>query len=163
MKWDGTLRILGLYVLITVLAACTSDDAPPVKGRRVAISVANISLEVPDGVSVAGRSDRPDLTIYEFLKGTKVIMGLYVGFAPSFHPANNEAGVESETVSGLPAQTRVVKTAVGWSRDIVIEASDRRFCHFFYSDLRQPDLLLADHIIGSLRDEPRATAGQTSP
>jgi hypothetical protein len=140
--------------LLAILAACASDDAPPIVGRRMVIPDAHISLEVPDGVSVVGRRDRSDLTIYDFSQGTQVIMGLYVGFAPSFHPAKDEAGTEIETVGGLPAQTRVVKTAVGWSRDIVIEASGRGFYHFFYRNLREPELLLADHIIGSLRDEP---------
>jgi hypothetical protein len=148
------MRIAWLCVLLIALAACAPDEALSIKARRVVIPDAKISVEVPEGVSVVGRRDLPDQTIYDFSQGTEVIMGLYVGLAPSFHPAKDEAGVETETVGGLSAQTRVVKTAAGWSRDIVIEASDRRFCHFFYRNLREPELLLADHIIGSLRDQP---------
>jgi hypothetical protein len=148
------MRIVGLCLLVIALVACAPNDALPIKARRVIIADAKISIEVPEGVSVVGRRDRPDQTIYDFSRGREVIMGLYVGLAPSFHPAKDEVGVETETVGGLSAQTRVVKTAAGWSRDIVIEASDRRFCHFFYRDLREPELLLADHIIGSLRDQP---------
>jgi len=71
--------------------------------------------------------------------------------------------VESETVSGLAAQTRVLKTASGWSRDIVIEASSGRFCHFFYRNLHEPELLLADYMIGWLRDERLSAAGGAVP
>ncbi len=106
-------------------------------------------MSVPEGVSVVGRQDRPDLTIYDFSRDNQVFMGLYIGLAPSFHPAKDEDGVETETVGGLPAETRVVKSPDGWSRDIVIELAGHRFCHFFYRDLQEPDLLLADHIIGS--------------
>src|SRR5215472_18410821 len=49
--------------------------------------------------------------------------------------------------------TRVLETNAGWSRDIVIEVSNRRFCHFFYSALSVSEAVLADHIIGSLGDE----------
>jgi hypothetical protein len=120
----------------------------------VVIPDAEVSVSVPDGVSVVGRRDRPDLTIYDFSRENQVFMGLYVGLAPTFHPAKDEDGVETETVGGLPAETRVVKSPDGWSRDIVIELAGHRFCHFFYHDLQEPDLLLADHIIGSLRDGP---------
>jgi hypothetical protein len=78
-----------------------------------------------------------------------------VGLSPSFHPAKDEDGVETETVNGFAAETRVTRTADGaWSRDIVVELGGHRFSHFFYHDLHEPDLLIADHIIGSLRDGP---------
>jgi hypothetical protein len=149
---DGIARIAGLCLLLCFIAACASDDVPPITGRRVVIPDANVSVSVPDGVSVVGRRDRPDLTVYDFSRDNQVFMGLYVGLAPTFHPVKNEAGIDTETVGGLPAETRVVKSSDGWSRDIVIELAGHRFCHFFYRDLREPDLLLADHIIGSLRD-----------
>jgi hypothetical protein len=135
-----------------LVVACTTEDAPPITGHRVAIADARISVSVPDGVSVIGRRDRPSLTIYDFSRDDQVFMGLYVGPTPTFHPAKDEAGIETETVGGFPAATRVVKSAEGWSRDIVVELSAGRFCHFFYRDLHEPDLLLADHIIGSLRE-----------
>lgn len=147
-------RLTGLGVLLFALAACTTDDAPSITGKRVTIPDANISVSVPDGVSVVGRRDRPDLTIYDFSRDNQVFMGLYVGLTPTFHPAKDEDGIDTETVGDLPAATRVVKSPEGWSRDIVIELAGHRFCHFFYRDLREPDLLLADHIIGSLRDGP---------
>ncbi len=109
---------------------------------------------MPDGVSVVGRRDRPSLTIFDFARDDQVFMGLYVGPTPTFHPTKDEAGIETETVGSFPAQTRVVKSGEGWSRDIVVELSGGRFCHFFYRDLHEPDLLLADHIIGSLREGP---------
>jgi len=151
MPWH---RVVALGALLLVLAACASADSPPITGRRVVIPDAEVSVSVPDGVSVVGRRDRPDLTIYDFSRDNQVFMGLYVGLAPTFHPAKDEDGVETETVGGLPAETRVVKSPEGWSRDIVIELAGHRFCHFFYHDLQEPDLLLADHIIGSLRDGP---------
>ena len=147
-------RFIAFSLLLVVLAACASDDPPSITGRRTVIPDANVSVSVPDGVSVVGRRDRPDLTIYDFSRDNQVFMGLYVGVAPTFHPAKDEDGVETETVGGLPAATRVVKSPEGWSRDIVIELAGHRFCHFFYRDLQEPDLMLADHIIGSLRDEP---------
>ena len=147
-------RLTALGVLLVLVTACTTDDAPPITGRRVVIPDANISVSVPDGVSVVGRRDRPDSTIYDFSRDNQVFMGLYVGLAPTFHPAKDEDGIDTETVGGLPAATRVVKSPEGWSRDIVIELAGQRFCHFFYRDLHEPDLLLADHIIGSLRDGP---------
>jgi hypothetical protein len=140
--------------LLLALTACAADDSSPITGRRVVIADAEVSVSVPDGVSVVGRRDRPDLTIYDFSRENQVFMGLYVGLAPTFHPAKDEDGVETETVGGLPAETRVVKSPEGWSRDIIIELAGHRFCHFFYRDLQEPDLLLADHIIGSLRDGP---------
>jgi hypothetical protein len=148
------IRLIAFGLLLALVAACETDDSPPVTGRRMVIPDANVSVSVPDGVSVVGRRDRPDLTIYDFSRDNQVFMGLYVGLAPAFHPAKNEAGIDTETVGGLPAETRVVKSSDGWSRDIVIELAGHRFCHFFYRDLREPDLLLADHIIGSLRDGP---------
>ena len=147
-------RALAVGALIAVVAACAADDGPVITGKRVAIPEANVSVSVPEGVSVVGRQDRPDLTIYDFSRDNQVFMGLYVGLTPSFHPAKDEDGVETETVGGMPAETRVVKSPEGWSRDIVVELSGSRFCHFFYRNLREPDLLLADHIIGSLRDGP---------
>lgn len=148
------VRALAVGALLAVLTACAADDGPVIAGKRVVIPDANVSVSVPEGVSVVGRQDRPDLTIYDFSRDNQVFMGLYVGLAPSFHPAKDEDGVETETVGGLPAETRVVKSPEGWSRDIVVELSGSRFCHFFYRNLREPDLLLADHIIGSLRDGP---------
>jgi hypothetical protein len=145
-------RWFAFAALLILVTACASDDAPPVTGHRVVIADARISVSVPDGVSVVGRQDRSDLTIYDFSRDDQVFMGLYVGPTPSFHPAKDEAGIDTETVGGFPAQTRVAKSSEGWSRDIVIEFPDGRFCHFFYRDLREPDLLLADHIIGSLHD-----------
>jgi len=146
-------RLLAAGALLAV-AACASEDDPPITGKRVVIPDANISVSVPEGVSVVGRQDRPDLTIYDFSRDNQVFMGLYVGLTPAFHPAKDQDGIETETVGGLPAETRVVKSPEGWSRDIVVELSGSRFCHFFYHNLRAPDLLLADHIIGSLRDGP---------
>jgi hypothetical protein len=82
-------------------------------------------------------------------------MGLYVGPQPAFHPAKDEDGIETETVNGFTAETRVVKSSDGaWSRDIVVTLSGNRFSHFFYRNLREPELLIADHIIGSLHDGP---------
>ncbi|HXP76782.1 MAG TPA: hypothetical protein VN823_21785 [Stellaceae bacterium] len=151
----GVPRFVGLCLLLSFLAACVSEDAPPITGRRVAIPDASISVSLPDGVSVLGRQDRPGITTYGFSRDDQVFMGLYVGLTPSFHPAKDEAGIETETVGGMPAQTRVVKSPDGaWSRDIVVELASHRFCHFFYRDLHEPDLLLADHIIGSLHDGP---------
>ena len=145
---------LAFVILLTLATACATDEVPTIAGRRVAIPDANVSVSVPDGVSVVGRRDRPNLTIYDFSRDNQVFMGLYVGPTPSFHPVKDEAGIETETVGGLPAETRVVKSPEGWSRDILVELSGGRFGHFFYRDLREPDLLLADHIIGSLRDGP---------
>jgi hypothetical protein len=113
---------------------------------------ARVSVSLPDGVSVARRPDAP---VYDFSHDNHVFMGLYVGGAPSFHPAKDEDGIETETVNGFPAETRVIRSPNGaWSRDIVVELSGHRFSHFFYRDLREPDLLIADHIIGSLHDGP---------
>src|SRR5262249_22782319 len=149
------LRVLGLCSLVSLIAACASDDSLTIMGRREAISGANISLSVPDGVSVVRRQGRSDLTIYDFSRDNRVFMGLYVGLSPSFHPTKGDAGIETETVNGFAAETRVVKSPDGaWSRDIVVELPGHRFSHFFYRDLREPDLLIADHIIGSLRDGP---------
>jgi hypothetical protein len=146
--------MLGLCLLL-FLTSCESEDGPTISGRREAIPGANISLSVPDGVSVLRRQDRPDLAVYDFSRENHVFMGLYVGRTPSFHPAKGEDGIETETVNGFKAETRVVKSPDGaWSRDIVVELSGHRFSHFFYRDLREPDLLIADHIIGSLHDGP---------
>jgi hypothetical protein len=144
-------RRLAVGVVLALVVAC-ADETPPITGKRVLIPDANISVSVPEGVSVAGRQERPDLTIYDFSRDNQVFMGLYIGPAPTFHPGKDEADIETETVGGLPAETRVVKSPEGWSRDMVVEISGSRFCHFFYRNLREPDLLFADHIIGSLRD-----------
>lgn len=138
--------------LLLFLAGCASDEGPTITGQREAIPDAHISVSLPEGVSVARQPDRP---VYDFSLDNHVIMGLYVGSSPSFHPAKDEDGIETETVNGFPAETRVVKSPDGaWSRDIVVELSGHRFSHFFYRNLREPDLLIADHIIGSLRDGP---------
>jgi hypothetical protein len=147
-------RALG-FCLLFLLAACESDDGPTITGEREVIPGAHVSVSLPDGVSVVRRWDRPDATIYDFSRDNRVFMGLYVGGAPVFHPAKDDDGIETETVNGFAAETRVVKSPDGaWSRDIVVELSDHRFSHFFYRDLREPDLLIADHIIGSLHDGP---------
>jgi len=150
----GVARRLAVGALIAIVVACASDDEPPITGKRVVIPDADVSVSVPDGVSITGRQARPDLTIYEFSRDDQVFMGLYVGPAPTFRPAKDAADIETETVGGLPAETRIVKSPDGWSRDILVELAGHRFCHFFYRNLREPDLLLADHIIGSLRDGP---------
>jgi len=146
------MRVAGYCILLAFLAACATDDSAAIKGRWVAIPGTALSLEVPDGVTVIGRREPPNDTVFEFSSGSQLILTLYVGLAPSFHPGANEAGIESEMVSGRPARTRVVESAAGWSRDMLVEAPDHRFYHFSYRDLRPPALLLADHIIGSLRD-----------
>jgi hypothetical protein len=152
---SGIARLTGLCFLLSLLAACASDEGPAITGQREAIPGANISVSVPDGVSVTRRQDRPDLAVYDFSRDNRVFMGLYVGLSPAFHPSKNDDGIETETVNGFAAETRVVKTPDGaWSRDIVVELPDHRFSHFFYRNLREPDLLIADHIIGSLRDGP---------
>lgn len=138
-----------------LLAACQSDDGPTITGQREVISGAHVSVSLPGGVSVVRRSDRPGAAIYDFSRDNHVFMGLYVGLEPSFHPAKDADGIETETVNGFAAETRVVKSPDGaWSRDIVVELPSHRFSHFFYRDLREPDLLIADHIIGSLHDGP---------
>jgi len=152
---SAVVRLIGACLLVFLVAACETDDGFTITGRREAIPGASISVNLPDGVLVARRQDPRDLAIYDFLRENHVFMGLYVGLAPSFHPSKDDAGIETEIVAGLPAETRVVKSPDGaWSRDIVIELSGHRFSHFFYRDLREPELLIADHIIGSLRDEP---------
>jgi len=143
--------MLGLCLLLFV-AACESEDGPTITGQREVIPEAHVSVNLPDGVTVAHRQDQP---VYDFSRDNHVFMGLYVGGAPSFHPAKDADGIETETVNGFPAETRVVKSPDGaWSRDIVVELSGHRFSHFFYRNLREPDLLVADHIIGSLHDGP---------
>jgi hypothetical protein len=145
--------VAGLCLLLSLLAACESEDGPTITGQRAAIPGANISVSLPDGVSVVRREDRSDIAVYDFSRENHVFMGLYVGLSPAFHPAKDEAGIETETVNGFAAETRVIKSPDGaWSRDIVVELADHRFSHFFYRDLREPDLLIADHIIGSLHD-----------
>jgi hypothetical protein len=146
------LRVFGLFPLLACLAACSGDDSAAIKGRWVAIPDTAMSLEVPDGVTVIGRREPPNATVFEFSSGSHLILKLYVGLAPSFHPAENEADIETETVSGRPARTRIVHTAAGWSRDMLLEAPEHRFYQFSYRDLKTPEILLADHIIGSLRD-----------
>jgi hypothetical protein len=146
------LRIVRYLAVLALLAACTTDDSAAIKGRWVTIPDTALSLEVPDGVTVIGRREPPSDTIFEFSSGSQLILKLYVGTAPSFHPGEHDAGIESETVGGRSARTRVVESAAGWSRDMLVEAPEHRFYHFSYRDLRPPALLLADHIIGSLRD-----------
>ena len=147
--------ILALSLLAILPAACESDDGPTIRGQREAIPGANISLTMPEGVTVTRNRDRPDLPLYDFARDDHVFMGLYVGPSPSFHPAKDEDGIETETVNGFAAETRVVKSSDGaWSRDILVELPGHRFSHFFYRNLKEPDLLIADHIIGSLRDGP---------
>ncbi len=149
------LARIGVGFLVLLLGACGSDEGPVITGQREVIADAHVSVSLPDGVSVVRRPDRPDATIYEFILDNHNLMGLYVGVAPSFHPAKDADGIETETVNGFNAETRVVKSPDGaWSRDIVVELSGHRFSHFFYRDLREPDLLIADHIIGSLHDGP---------
>src|SRR5262249_14726433 len=151
--WGKTLARVGICVLVLLLGACESEDGLTIRGQREEIPGTRISLSLPDGVSVARRPDAPDLTVYDFSHESHVFIGLSVGPEPSFHPGKDEDGIETETVNGFPAETRVVKSPNGsWSRDIVIELPDHRFSHFFYRNLREPDLLIADHIIGSLRD-----------
>jgi len=141
--------------LLLSLAACESDEGPTITGQREVIPGAHVSVSLPEGVSVVRRSDRPDAAIYDFSLDKHVFMGLYVGLAPSFHPPKDEDDIETETVNGFAAETRVVRSPDGaWSRDIVVELSGHRFGHFFYRNLREPDLLIADHIIGSLHDGP---------
>ncbi len=150
--WGKALARIGICVLVSLLGACEADDGPTITGQRERIPGAHVSVNLPDGVSVARRPDRP---VYDFSRDNHVFMGLYVGTAPSFHPAKDADGIDTETVNGFPAETRVVKSPDGaWSRDIVVELSGHRFSHFFYRDLREPDLLIADHIIGSLHDGP---------
>ncbi|HKF70585.1 MAG TPA: hypothetical protein VKB68_02450 [Stellaceae bacterium] len=151
----SVVRLISAGALLLVVSACQSEDGPAITGHRKAVPGANISLSLPEGVSVVRRPDRPDLVVFDFSRDDHVFMGLYVGPSPSFHPATDEDGIETETVNGFKAETRVVKSPDGtWSRDIVVELSGHRFSHFFYRDLREPDLLIADHIIGSLRDGP---------
>ena len=154
MRGKALARI-GVCLLVLLPGACASDDGPAITGQREAIPGADISVSVPDGVTVTRNQDRPDLAVYDFSRDDHVFMGLYVGLSPSFHPPKNEDGIETETVNGFAAETRVVKSPDGaWSRDIVVELPGHRFSHFFYRNLREPDLLIADHIIGSLHDGP---------
>ena len=152
--WGKSQARVGVCLLVLLLGACTSVDGPTVTGERQALPGANVSVSVPDGVSVVRREGRPGLAIYDFSRDNHVFMGLYVGPQPTFHPAKDDDGIETETVNGFNAETRVVKSPDGaWSRDIVVELPHHRFSHFFYRDLREPDLLIADHIIGSLHDD----------
>jgi hypothetical protein len=147
------LRLLRLCLLLALLAGCSGDDIDSYRFHRVALTGAGLSVEIPDGGRVAESRWRADFRIYDFVVKERSILGLYVGNDPAFHPKDDAKDVEPETVGGLPAKTVVIETSRGWSRDMLVERPGPVYYHFFYRNLRDVDLLLADHIIGSLKEE----------
>ena len=147
------MRFLHLLLLIALLAACAGDDYDEYRFRRVALSGTGLSVEIPDGGKVAETRWRADFHLYDFVVKDRTIMGLYVGNDPAFKPRDGASGVEPETVGGIPAKTVVTRTGSGWSRDMLLERPGPIYYHFFYRNLRDTDLMLADHIIGSLQED----------
>ena len=147
------MRLLQFLLLLCLLAACSGDDLDDYRFRRVELAGAGLSVEIPDGAKVAETRWRADFHLYDFVVRNRTILGLYVGGDPAFHPASGAKGVEPELVGGLPATTVVTQTSSGWSRDMLLERPGPIYYHFFYRNLRDTDLLLADHIIGSLQEE----------
>jgi len=147
------LRFLQLCLLLVLLAACSGDELDAYSFHRVVLSGTGLSVEIPDGAKVAETRWRADFHLFDFVVKNRTILGLYVGGDPAFHPASGAKGVEPEFVGGLPATTVVTQTSSGWSRDMLLERPGPIYYHFFYRNLRDTDLLLADHIIGSLQEE----------
>lgn len=147
------MRLLHLSLLLALLVGCSGDDLGGYRFRRVGLAGAGLSVEIPEGGRVAESRWRADFRIYDFVVKERSILGLYVGADPAFRPADGAEEVEAETVDGMPAKTVVNKTAAGWSRDMLVERPGPVYYHFFYRNLRDTDLLLADHIIGSLKEE----------
>ena len=55
--------------------------------------------------------------------------------------------VETETVGDIPAKTVVTHSGSAWSRDMLMERPGPLYYHFFYRNLRDTDLALADQVI----------------
>ena len=150
---SSRLRFFNLLLPLLLLAACSGDDLDDYRFSRVALSGTGLSVEIPDGARVAETRWRADFHLYDFVVKNRTILGLYVGGDPAFHPAAGAKEVEPESVGGMPAKTVVTKTGSGWSRDMLLERPGPIYYHFFYRNLRDTDLLLADHIIGSLQED----------
>lgn len=147
------LRFLTLFLPLLLLAACSGDELDGYRFERVALSGTGLSVEIPDGARVAESRRRADFRLYDFVVKDRTILGLYVGADPAFRPAEGAKEVERESVGGMPAKTLVTRTGSGWSRDMLMERPGPLYYHFFYRNLRDSDLLLADHIIGSLQED----------
>jgi len=143
---------LCLLLLLPLLAACSGDDLDTYRFHRVQLSGIGLSVEIPDGGKVAETRWRADFHLYDFVVKDRTILGLYVGGDPAFHPAESPKQIEDETVGGIPAKTLVSRSGSAWSRDMLMERPGPVYYHFFYRNLRGTDLLLADHIIGSLQE-----------
>jgi len=111
------------------------------------------TVAVPDGVEMVARPTAPDIRIYDFFAEGRTLLGIYLGDKPSFPPDRPSAQSEDEFVGGIPAKTIVEQRPTGWSRDLIVRLPPRHAYHFFYQDLRDRDLALADSIIGSLQIE----------
>ena len=147
-----------LLLPLLLLAACSGDPDDDLPGRRVPLPVTGtalprVSFRIPEGVTVSGRPIGADARRYDFSLEGRAILGLYLGPDPRFNPPDGTPEVESEFVGGLVAKTVVLHEGDAWSRDMLVQSRYPVFYYFFYRRLQGDDLAVADHIIGSLREE----------
>jgi hypothetical protein len=145
-------------ICLTMLLAACADDADQIEGARTPLpdtgnGLPSVSVNLPDGVSVGERKVDARARLYDFSLRGRPILGLYLGPDPSFNPTDGDPEVQSEFVGGLPAKTVTAHEGDQWSRDMLVQSRAPVFYHFFYRNLRDGDLLIADHIIGSLHEQ----------
>jgi hypothetical protein len=148
----------GIFVIcLTMLLAACADDADEIEGTRTPLpdtgnGLPSVSFSLPEGVAVSERRIDAGARLYDFSLGGRPLLGLYLGPDPSFNPTDGEPEVQIEFVGGLPAKTVTAHVGDQWSRDMLVQSRAPVFYHFFYRNLRDGDLLIADHIIGSLHE-----------
>jgi len=149
-------RAFSAICLVIFLSAC-SGDADEIEGRRTPLpytgnGLPSATVSIPDGVTLSERKVDGTARLYDFSLRGRPILGLYLGPDPSFNPTDGDPEIQSEFVGGLPAKTVTAHAGDQWSRDMLVQSRAPVFYHFFYRNLRDGELLIADHIIGSLQE-----------
>jgi hypothetical protein len=115
-------------------------------------SESRISVNQPNSVEVSQKSDVEDFELYEFRRGKKVILTIYIGNAPSFRDSEKQAS-QKVSLNGNTAFSFRKKTRIGLSRDVLVELPTRKRwptrVHMFYRGLPQRLADVADRMIAS--------------
>ncbi|MGE5200624.1 MAG: hypothetical protein ACM3O6_01045 [Acidobacteriota bacterium] len=96
---------------------------------------------------------RADFKIYDFVVRGALDPRPLVRADPAFHPRDGAKDVEPETIDGGPAKAVVSGPPAPGRATCWWSSRGPLYHHFFCHNLRDTDLLLADHIIGSLKEE----------
>lgn len=145
-------RIASLSLIAVLLVggiACAAADE-----SRFDFADKQASIVLAPGVTARPVGGLPPETeLFYLMRGTKRVLGIYVGNAPDTTNTGTAAPMK-ETLAGYTALNYVASDEHGRSRQTFVEVKDQGWpnvIHFFYSGASAEDAEMADKMIESLQ------------